>query len=240
MPNNNDVEYLAKKIRKDFGEDENSPVQVFSLVQSIENLTLVEMALSNSISGMCIKKGKKFVIVINSDITIGRRNFTLAHELYHLYFGKESFIICDKKISTSSNEEVRANLFASNFLMPDYALRNRINNRKIDLDILLDLENYFQISRECLLTRLKKDKFITGDEVEKYNKNIVVTAMEYGYPKELYIHEKKNNVTQGDYIKTAKRLYESGKISKGKYEEYLLDAFRDDIVFGKFDEDKYD
>jgi hypothetical protein len=36
----------------------------------------------------------------------------------------------------------------------------------------------------------------------------------------------------GYYIEKVQKLYEENKISTGKYESYLLDAFREDIVFG--------
>jgi hypothetical protein len=36
----------------------------------------------------------------------------------------------------------------------------------------------------------------------------------------------------GDYIRLANELNEKRLISSGKYEEFLLDAFRADIVYG--------
>jgi len=39
--------------------------------------------------------------------------------------------------------------------------------------------------------------------------------------------------TYGYYIKQAEAVYERGLISRGKYEELLLEAFRSDLVYGE-------
>ena len=41
-----------------------------------------------------------------------------------------------------------------------------------------------------------------------------------------------NMKTTGQYIRMADKLYNEEIISTGKYEEMLLDAFREDLVFG--------
>ena len=40
-------------------------------------------------------------------------------------------------------------------------------------------------------------------------------------------------ITTGQYIRLADDLYNSEIISTGKYEEMLLDAFREDLVYGE-------
>ena len=78
-----DLSNKASTIRKRLGEDESSPVDIFSLVQTIENLTLVFYPLGSNISGACFRNRLSSLIVVNSDMSLGRQRFSLAHELYH-------------------------------------------------------------------------------------------------------------------------------------------------------------
>jgi len=48
-------------------------------------------------------------------------------------------------------------------------------------------------------------------------------------------------MTLGKYVKLAEALREREAISEGLYEQYLLDAFRPDIVYGTAEnEERYD
>ena len=73
---------------------------------------------------------------------------------------------------------------------------------------------------------------------------IVSSAARYGYSTELYFPppKEKQYMTFGKYINLAEELREKSLISKGKYEELLLDAFRSDIVYGldEAGEEQYD
>lgn len=50
-----DLMTKAERLRKQLGEDNNSPVDIFALAQGIEGLTIVYYPLGNKISGMCVK-----------------------------------------------------------------------------------------------------------------------------------------------------------------------------------------
>ncbi|GEC77093.1 MULTISPECIES: helix-turn-helix domain-containing protein [Microbacterium] len=56
-------------------------------------------------------------IVVNSTQQRQRSLFTLAHELGHLLAGEDGGITVDGKVSSSSPEERRANMFAAEFLL---------------------------------------------------------------------------------------------------------------------------
>ena len=55
-----------------------------------------------------------------------------------------------------------------------------------------------------------------------------------GFSSDLYrpLPEEKQYGTYGYYINQAEQLLKNGTVSEGKYEELLLDAFRDDMVYG--------
>ena len=54
-----------------------------------------------------------------------------------------------------------------------------------------------------------------------------------GFSTDLYspLEENKQYRTYGHYIQRVEKLREMNIISEGKYDELLLDAFRDDIVY---------
>lgn len=98
------------------GADGEAPIDIFKLVQKIENLTLVFYGLGKNISGVCYKGTQSSLIVINSDMSLGRQRFSLAHELYHLYYDEVkkssvSFIL----IGEGDETERKADQFASYF-----------------------------------------------------------------------------------------------------------------------------
>ena len=90
----------AAVLRKRLGEDDSSPIDIFSLVQELEGLTLVYYPMGEKLSGMCIKgqKGNN-LIAINSAMTIGRQRFSMAHELYHLFFDNCMMSVCGKRLN---------------------------------------------------------------------------------------------------------------------------------------------
>ena len=60
----------ALSLRRKLGEDDLSPVDIFSLILSIEKLTLVFYPLGFNISGACIKGQSSAIIAINSDMSL--------------------------------------------------------------------------------------------------------------------------------------------------------------------------
>ena len=77
------------------------------------------------------KISSDMLIGINSNMSIGRQNFTLAHELYHLLYeeNKNNFVICD--YSSESESEIEANIFASYLLIPYEGLKRYAKNMNI-------------------------------------------------------------------------------------------------------------
>ena len=124
-----DLSNKASNLRKRLGEDGETPVDVFKLVQKIDNFTLVFYPLGSNISGVSYKGETSNVIAINSDMSIGRQRFSLAHELYHLYFD-DSTVNAVSPIMIGSNDEneKKADQFASYFLIPSSSLYDMIED----------------------------------------------------------------------------------------------------------------
>lgn len=231
----------ASSIRKKLGEDNTSPIDIFALLYEVKKVTLVKYPLGEKISGACIKSNTSTVIAVNSNMSIGRQRFSLAHELYHLYFDEKMIsMICPSKIGGGDLTEKFADQFASYLLMPQTALYEKIQeirgeeNQKLTVNDVIKLEQYFRVSRQAMLFRLKEEGVLSQSDTADMQKDIIICASKLGYDTSLYksTPEIDNKGTYGHYIKQAENLLQLDVISNGKYEEWLLDAFRDDIVYG--------
>jgi Zn-dependent peptidase ImmA (M78 family) len=232
----------AINLRKDFGEDQNSPIDIFSLIHNNDDLTIVFYPMSSSVSGICIRDGKNKIIGVNSNSTYGRQRFTIAHELYHLFFHEDfKSIVCLTDLEMKkSTQEKEADMFASYFLVPYEALshfiKNKLGKKRYELNIedVVKIEQNFGISRQAILWRLINDEYLSLEKADTMKSGIIASAKRLGYDDELYIPTPKDKqyATYGKYIKLAEELKDKDAISNAKYEELLLNGFRSDIVYG--------
>ena len=221
-----DLMTKAERLRKQFGEDNNSPIDIFSLAQGIETLTIVYYPLGNKISGMCIKgTEERCTIALNSSMTLGRQRFSLAHEFYHLFYDNNMKSVCAKSIGTGNETEKMADAFAAYFLMPRAALADKADK----------LISKFGVSHQTAVYQLNNCGYINREELDALlNISVRRQAEAMGYSSDLYrpLPEEKQYRTYGHYINQADQLLNRDIVSYGKYEELLLTAFRDDLVYG--------
>ena len=75
----------ASRLRARFLLGDRLPVDIESLLVD-QGIITVYTPMSDSFSGMCLKYDEQTnFILINSTMPMGRQNFTVAHELYHLF-----------------------------------------------------------------------------------------------------------------------------------------------------------
>lgn len=229
-------------LRKYFGEDSYSPIDVFSILNNSEDFTIVFYPMSERISGICIRDEKSKLIAINSALSYGRQRYTAAHELCHLFFHENlKSIVCAKDIEMNKDpQEQEANMFASYFLMPYDSLKDFVKTRlgipKKSLSIfdVVKIEQNYGLSRQAALWRLINEGYLSRSEADTMKTGIILSAIKAGFDDKLYLpapHGKQYN-TLGKYIKLAGELKDRNLVSNGKYEELLLNAFRSDIVYG--------
>lgn len=237
-----DLSNKATLLRRELGEDESSPIDIFKLVQTIDNLTLVFYPLGENISGICYIGNKSNIIAINSDMSVGRQRFSLAHELYHLYYDKKSMnSISLMKIGEGDINEKKADQFASFFLIPQSSLyrlvekiKTKYNRTELTVEDTIKIEQYYGVSHQAMLFRLLNDGYINHNQINEMSGGVIEIASRLGYDTTIYYPSvtNQNMIVLGHYIKIAEQLLENEKISQGKYEELLLTAFREDIVYG--------
>ncbi len=235
-----DINSDALKLRKVFGEDAYSPLDIFASVNAWKEkkITIIYYPLSSRISGMCTRVNQNVLICINSGTSLGRQRFTLAHELYHILFEEElKNVICEMKMNgDKSDSEKEADMFASYLLMPYDALKQY--KEKVSawtIEEIICAEQFFQISHNAMLLRLYNEQYISKEEFEKYlTIGVTKEAIRLGYSGNLYEKspENKQYFATGEYIRMVEEISGKDMVSSGKREELLLDAFRADIVYG--------
>ena len=237
----------AALLRKKLGEDSDSPIDIFSLAQNIEGLTIVFYPLGENLSGMCVKgqEGNN-TIAINSSMTLGRQRFSLAHEFYHLYYDDNMVSVCAKKINSGKEIENKADMFASYLLMPETSLIMLVKKltekqaaKHITLNDVIRIEQYFGVSHQATVYRLMHTSYLSEEEGNSFLSEAVQRkATEMGFSANLYkpSPESKQYMTYGNYIGQAEQVLSKGLVSDGKYEQLLLDAFRADLVYGDEEE----
>ena len=223
------IQKKANSFREHNGISGSEPIHLKSLLLKLNVLTMFR-PLTENFSGMSLKVNDraKFILV-NSNHSLGRQNFTIAHELYHLFI-QEIFEIHPCKtgsFDTKNKEEYSADYFASCLLMPESGIHEMIPDKElkkntISLQTIIKLEQYFSVSHSSMLMRLKMLGFIDA-KISEYLKTFKATetAQQFGYDTSLYKNGNYNLVL-GDYGEKAKILFDSEIISEGHYLELML------------------
>ncbi|AUC75664.1 ImmA/IrrE family metallo-endopeptidase [Olleya sp. Bg11-27] len=225
----------ATEFRNQNGYSNLEPIDLESFLIKLNVITIFK-PLSQDFSGMAIKSKDKNFMLINSNHSIGRQNFSICHELYHLYFDPNftPHNSISGKFDKRTNEYL-ADIFASYLLMPDDAILNfipdeELKKNKINLKTILKTEHYFKCSRTALLFRLKELNVITDYKFEEYRQDIKLKAKQNGYSTKLY-EQGNENLVIGDFGSKSRYLFENEKISESHYLTLLnsigIDLFND-------------
>lgn len=219
-----EAESLAGQFRYNAGLSLTEPVNVKTLIRKL-GITLVYRPMSDRSYGIgCKSSSGKMFILVNSENGRGRQHFTVAHELYHLFYEEHPVPhMCEMGVSSV---EKNANRFASALLMPREGVLSIIPSEElarhtISQATVLRLEHFFGVSRFTLLIRLKDIGLITQRRLDELNLiPIKQSALQYGY--DLSLYEKGNEgLVIGDFGEKARLLFEQDKISEGHYVELL-------------------
>jgi Zn-dependent peptidase ImmA (M78 family) len=128
-----------------------------------------------------------FAILVNLDMTPGRRRFTVAHEIAHaLYHSNE-----DRWVVSFGQgpRETFADEFAGEFLMPSEGVRRFIEEagmppRITDPIDAIHIQRYFQVSFPTTLVRLRQMNAMTAQMYRELAGSVrpVALARSLGYP----------------------------------------------------------
>lgn len=142
------------------------PVDVEALAESI-GAEVRRFKLDPDVSGVLYREDDRKVIVVNTAHSQARRRFTIAHELGHLLLhagepvhvdqGLRINLRDDRSATAEDLEEMEANAFAANLLMPAAWLRRDLAEGGIDLEDpnqVQALASRYQVSPQAMVVRL--------------------------------------------------------------------------------------
>ncbi len=221
----NYIESQVSRFRQFAGLSDTEAVNLKSLLLKLNVLTLYR-PLSESFSGMSLKGNGKRFMLINSRQAICRQNFTIAHELYHLFIDTNPMPHKCQENGKKNESEQSADAFALIFLMPSAGVMQMIREDELkgghlSLATVLKLGQYFGVSNTAVVNRLSDLNLLSRQEREKFASIPVKrTVREYGYDTTLY-DSGNDGLVIGDFGEKVRKLFEAEKISEGHYLELL-------------------
>jgi Zn-dependent peptidase ImmA (M78 family) len=142
------------------------PVNLDAIVSAL-GAEVRPLDLAADISGILYRQPDRRVIVVNQNQSEARRRFTIAHEIGHLVLhkGEEVHVdagfrinLRDPRSATAEDvEEIEANAFAANLLMPAAWLKTDVVGETIDWSDSAELEELaqrYKVSPQAMLVRL--------------------------------------------------------------------------------------
>ncbi|ODS32999.1 MAG: helix-turn-helix protein [Candidatus Scalindua rubra] len=162
------------------------------------------------------------VIVINTDEAPWRRNYDLAHELFHLITWKAVSLKDLEDQTYFVDIEKKANRFASILLLPGKEVRKEITERietqkQFTYSDLVDIAMEFGVSAQALLYRMANLRFIKWEDADNIAKDEELAE----------INKQKRKREWGEtpeserLIFLAIRCLRKGLISRGKFAEVI-------------------
>lgn len=148
---------IARKLLAEV-DIKNPPVLIRDIINHIKkqrDLSVYSWAFGNDTDGIQITEGEKATIGYNQSQHPHRQRFTVAHEIGHLLLGHtgKNFIL---DLNSKKPEEIEANQFAAELLMPLEMIKNDLQNKKSAKDIA----SKYNVSEEAVWWRLYDCKLI--------------------------------------------------------------------------------
>jgi Zn-dependent peptidase ImmA (M78 family)/DNA-binding XRE family transcriptional regulator len=218
---------LAEETRKRLDLGRRPAHSLADVLEATLGILVLCLDLSAAGSAASVSGEGCNAIVINCRDAPWRRNYDLAHELFHLItwdiFSENEIYAPPPKNSRKNTIEQWAEAFASSLLLPAEEARaefnRRVVNRKIDYLSLVEIAREFRVSTEALLWRLANlhlmkrgdvESCLAEGEIKNVDKQMRIT--DWG--------DQQPNLSSR-YIALAIKAYYMGKVSRAKLAEYV-------------------
>jgi plasmid maintenance system antidote protein VapI len=148
----------AREARAELGVDLHEPLP--DVLEAVEALgaPVAVLALAEGVAGAWLGGG----IFVNGSEHPVRQRFTLAHELGHVRMDHAP-VVDPSGLPNVSDEEVQANAFAADFLMPRHAVQSRVRGA-VTLEEVVRLAAEFGVSARMTRIRLQTTNVLTDPE----------------------------------------------------------------------------
>jgi Zn-dependent peptidase ImmA (M78 family) len=144
------------------------PVPIEKIAAS-QGAQITYAAFDGEVSGVLYRESNRVLIAVNSTHAPTRQRFTIAHEVGHLLMHKGRPVVVDRLVrvnmnlrdGTSSKEEIEANAFAAELLMPRKLIASEIDRflkrtrRVVPQELVDELAATFRVSPEAMSYRLE-------------------------------------------------------------------------------------
>jgi Zn-dependent peptidase ImmA (M78 family) len=169
-------EQRARDLLRELGID-SPPVPVEEIAEQL-GATISREPFRGGISGMLYRTGGRAVVGVNSAEPPTRQRFTVAHEIGHFLLHEGRPLIVDRHVRVdrrdasssmgTKHEEIEANAFAAELLMPEEMLRRHAealvrDDPALPADRLVNrLAREFGVSNQAMEIRLGALGYLSG------------------------------------------------------------------------------
>jgi len=229
---------MANRFRKDNGLGIYCGRTILDIVDKLnigqaKQIKLIRRPFSNGrLAGFIAYKHGNFIIVTNTNKTIGNERFTIAHEIYHLLENIQDIMdrkLLEELVNTESEDinngkEKMANLFAAELLMPSEDVKSmfeRFTSRgkdKADISIVISLQQLYGVDYIAMIKRLGELSLITTEsdiirlkEAADNKEELINTTLRLGFDNEVN-SESKIRYISNQYLDMIRTNYSNKQI----------------------------
>lgn len=197
-----DIDLASIEIRKVWEIGMNPVSNIIEMLED-KGVKVVEIDAELSFDGLATWVDKVPAIVVNRNLDIVRKRFTVVHELAHLLLSFSENL--ENKII-----EKYCHNFAGAFLLPSSSLKNFLGDKRNHISIreLIEIKEYYGISIQAIIYRL-------------FNLNVISEATLIRFFIELNKEKLRDEMNLGQYI---------GDESSSRFERLVLKAASEEIV----------
>jgi XRE family transcriptional regulator, fatty acid utilization regulator len=218
---------LAEQTRKSLGLGARPAHSLADVLEASFGVLVLYRDLKTAGSAASLSGGGCRAIVINSTNAPWRRNYDLAHELFHLItwdLFSEDEICAPPKQGKKNRVEQLADAFASALLLPEEEVRSEFQKRVFDKKItyisLVEIAREFRVSTDALLWRLTNLMLLKRKDAEKCLADSGIKDIDRQARNEDKAWDKPPYLS-ARYVALAIKAYFMGKISRARFAEYV-------------------
>ena len=236
------IKNQAKDARGRYGLNAPIGTNIFSFLEQKGDIVFQLQDFKESeLDAMIIKysaKSQKKYIIINSDKPLINQIFAAAHEFYHYLYSfignSQDSIVCT--FSKNDKEEIKANRFAAEFLLPEEALKDEVNSfsKFIDGNFLnapiarqivfcFYLTTKYSIPLKAVMYRLREENISNTDYLLNHYEDVKQLLLDFSksetHVKELYAN--KNEYITEQLYNLVPYLYNKGRLDDSTVDEII-------------------
>lgn len=236
------IKNQSKDARGRYGLNAPIGTNIFSFLEQKGDIVFQLQDFKESeLDAMIIKysaKSQKKYIIINSDKPLINQIFAAAHEFYHYLYSfignSQDSIVCT--FSKNNKEEIKANRFAAEFLLPEEALKDEVNSFSKFIDgkflnapiarqivFCFYLITKYSIPLKAVMYRLREENISNTDYLLNHYEDVKQLLLDFSksetHVKELYAN--KNEYITEQLYNLVPYLYNKGRLDNSTVDEII-------------------